>query len=277
MPELPEMQALAERMEAAFGGLVLERIDPLQFSAMKTFDPSADSFFGRTLARVGRRGKFFVMDFDGPRILVHLSQGGRMDFEDPGKKTRPKGAVARFWFQGGTAFLIKEFGTQRKAGWWTVAEGDEGPLERLGPEPFSDEFEDLVLTSQEGRRVHTVFRDQRTIAGIGRGYTDDILHKARLSPYDSFKKLTEDQRRALVDATREVLTVALEVERKRSGGLPTKMDNRFSIHRRAGLPCPRCEDALKRVSYEDYEVVYCPSCQTGGKILADRRMSRLIK
>ena len=271
------MQALAERMEAAFGGQVLQRIDPLQFSAMKTFDPPADSFFGRTLESVGRRGKFLVMDFQGPRILVHLSQGGRMDFEDPAKKTRPKGAVVRFWFDGGSAFLIKEYGTQRKAGWWTLPEGEEGPLERLGPEPFSDEFDELVLTSQEGRRIHTVFRDQRTIAGIGRGYTDDILHRAQLSPYDSFKKLNEEQRRALLDATKQVLSEALEEERKRTGGLPTKLDNRFTIHRRAGLPCPRCSAELKRVSYEDYEVVYCPTCQTGGKVLADRRMSRLIK
>ena len=271
------MQALAERMDATFGGLVLERIDPLQFSAMKTFDPPADSFFGRTLDKVGRRGKFVVMEFGGPRILLHLSQGGRMDFEDPGKKTRPKGAVTRFWFQGGSAFLVKEYGTQRKAGWWTVGAGEEGPLERLGPDPFSPEFEEFVLTSQETRRIHTVFRDQRTIAGIGRGYTDDILHRARLSPYDSFKKLTEEQRHTLVEVTREVLNDALVQERARTGGLPTKLDNRFTIHRRAGLPCPRCDAELKRVSYEEYEVVYCPTCQTGGKVLADRRMSRLIK
>ncbi len=277
MPELPEMQALAERLDGSVGGATLGRIVPLQFSAMKTFEPDPGSFHGLTLRGVGRRGKFLVFDFAGPRILVHLSQGGRVDVEDPPKETKPKGSVVRFDFEGAPSILIKEFGTQRKAGWWTLAPGDEGPLERLGPDPFSPEFEELILTSPDGRRVHTILRDQRTLAGIGRGYSDDILHRARLSPYVSLKKLDDVARHDLVDVTRAVLSDALELERERTGGLPTKIDNRFVIHGRYGYPCPRCGADLRRVSYEGYEISYCPDCQTGGKVLADRRMSRLIR
>lgn len=277
MPELPEMQALAERLNEAVAGSALTAIVPLQFSAMKTFEPTADSLLGRGVSSVGRRGKFLVVDLDGPRILVHLSQGGRVDLEDPPKTTKPKGAVVRFVFAGRPSVLIKEYGSQRKAGWWTLAPGDDGPLERLGPEPFSDDFERLILTSDDGRRVHTLLRDQRTVAGIGRGYSDDILHRARLSPYAPLKKLDEATRRDLIGATHEVLTEALERERRRSGGLPTKMDKSFVIHGRYGSPCPRCGDVLRRVSYEGYEMTYCAACQTGGKVLADRRMSRLIR
>lgn len=277
MPELPEMQALAERLDAAVAGAVLTEIAPLQFSAMKTFDPPSDAFVGRVVESVGRRGKYLVFGFGGPRILVHLSQGGRVDLEDPPKATKPKGSVVRFVFEGKPSILIKEYGTQRKAGWWTLAEGDDGPLERLGPDPFSEEFEELVLTAEDGRRVHTILRDQRTLSGIGRGYSDDILHRARLSPYDSLKKLDAAQRRTLIDATREVLDSALAEERKRTGGLPTKIEGRFEIHGRHGFPCPRCGADLRRVSYEGYEISYCPECQTKGKVLADRRMSRLIR
>jgi len=271
------MQALAERLDAYAGRKTLASIVALQFSAVKTFDPPAEAFEGKVLTAVGRRGKYLVMDFAGPRILVHLSQGGRVDVEEPPKQTKPKGSVVRFVFDAGPSILIKEYGTQRKAGWWTLAAGDDGPLGRLGPEPYSPEFEQMILTADDGRRIHTLLRDQRTVAGIGRGYSDDILHRVRLSPYDSLKKLDEDRRRALVEATRAVLDEALERERARAGGLPTKIDKHFTVHGRYGYPCPRCGADLRRVSYEGYEVAYCPDCQTGGKVLADRRMSRLIR
>jgi formamidopyrimidine-DNA glycosylase len=280
MPELPEIQALAERLEEVLAGAALERIDALQFSSLKTFDPRPDSLIGRFLEGVGRRGKFLVMRFEGagaPRLLIHLSQGGRIDVEDPPKKTKPRGSVVRLRFAGRPAILVKEFGTQRKAGWWVVADGDDGPLAKLGPEPFSKEFEELIASGTDTRRVHTILRDQRTVAGIGRGYSDDILHAAKLSPYASLGSLDEEERRALLDATHEILTAALQVERKRTGGLPTKIGDHFTIHNRSGTPCPRCGDDLRRVSYESHEVTYCPTCQTGGKILADRRLSRLVR
>jgi formamidopyrimidine-DNA glycosylase len=277
MPELPEIQALAERLTDAVGGSVFEGADPLQFSSLKTVTPRVTELVGRSLDRVGRRGKYLLFDLGGPRIVVHLSQGGRIDVERPPKSTKPRGAVVRLRFDNRTSVLAKEFGRERKAGWWVLAEGDDGPLAKLGPEPDSAEFEALVLSGEDGRRVHTVLRDQRTVAGIGRGYSDDILHRAMLSPYASLGSLEDPQRRDLLDAVRGILGEALAQERGRTGGLPTKIGDHFSVHGRYGQPCPRCGSDLRRVSYESHEVTYCPTCQTGGKVLADRRLSRLIR
>jgi formamidopyrimidine-DNA glycosylase len=172
---------------------------------------------------------------------------------------------------------VKEFGHERKAGWWVLAEGDEGPLAKLGPEADSEEAAAWFRGSDDGRRVHTILRDQRTIAGIGRGYADDVLHRAKLSPYAVLGKLSAKERDALIDAIGEVLAEALGAERRRTGGLPTKIGDHFIVHGHAGEPCPRCGEDLRRVSYESHEVAYCPNCQTGGKILADRRLSRLVR
>ena len=277
MPELPEVQALAERLTDAVGGSAFAAADLLQFSSLKTVTPRASELVGRTLDRVARRGKYLVFELGGPRILVHLSQSGRIDVEDPPKSTKPRGAVVRFRFDDHPSLLVKEFGRERKAGWWVLAEGDEGPLAKLGPEPDSAEFERLVLEGDDGRRVHTILRDQRTVAGIGRGYSDDILHRAKLSPYESLRSLERTKRAALLEAVGGVLSEALEAERRRSGGLPTKIGDHFTVHGRYGQPCPVCGDDLRRVSYESHEVTYCPTCQTGGKVLADRRLSRLIR
>jgi formamidopyrimidine-DNA glycosylase len=277
VPELPEVQALAERLTDAVGGSDFGTADVLQFSSLKTVTPRASELVGRTLERVGRRGKYLVFEFGGPRILVHLSQSGRIDVEDPAKSTKPRGAVVRFRFDDHPSLLVKEFGRERKAGWWVLAEGDEGPLAKLGPETDSAEFERFVLEGDDGRRVHTILRDQRTVAGIGRGYSDDILHRAKLSPYESLRSLERDRRAALLEAVGGVLSDALEAERRRSGGLPTKIGDHFTVHGRYGQPCPVCGDDLRRVSYESHEVTYCPTCQTGGKVLADRRLSRLIR
>jgi formamidopyrimidine-DNA glycosylase len=173
--------------------------------------------------------------------------------------------------------LVKEYGTERKAGWWVLRAGEEGPLEKLGPEPFSDEFASMILQGSDRRRVHTILRDQRTVAGIGRGYSDDILHRAKLSPYASLDKLSDDERRTLLDAAHGVLQEALDVERTRAGGLQTKIGDHFTVHGGYGQPCPRCGGDLRRVSYESHEVTYCPTCQTGGQVLADRRLSRLVR
>jgi formamidopyrimidine-DNA glycosylase len=210
-------------------------------------------------------------------LLIHLSQGGRLEVEEPPKKTRAKGAVVRLLFGSGTALLIREYGSHRKAGWWLLAEGDEGPLARLGPEPFSEEFSALIKKGDDTRHIHSLLRDQRTVAGIGRGFSDDILHHARLSPYVSLARLGAEERSTLIESTHSVLTEALTSERRRTGGLPTKLGERFTIHGHAGRPCPRCGEDIRRVSFEDYEIAYCPACQTGGRVLADRRMSRIIR
>jgi formamidopyrimidine-DNA glycosylase len=278
MPEMPEVQALAERLDDAVGGATFEGFDLLQFSSLKTVSPRPSELVGRRLDGVGRRGKYLVLGFDdGDRMLVHLSQGGRLDVEAPPKSTKPRGSVARFRFSGRPSLLVKEFGKERKAGVWSLAAGDNGPLAALGPEALSDEAGSFFRESADARRVHTILRDQRTVAGVGRGYSDDVLHHAKLSPYAVLGKLDEGERERLITGLHAILIAALEVERRRSGGLPTKLGDHFTVHGRWGQPCPRCGADLRRVSYESHEVTYCPDCQTGGKILADRRLSRLIR
>ena len=278
MPELPEVQALAERLDDVLRGATLRALDMLQFSSLKTYAPRPDELLGRTIDHVGHRGKFVVVDLDGGyRLLFHLSQGGRVDVESPPKSTKPRGCVLRIRAEDRPSVLLKEFGKERKAGWWVLAPGDDGPLEKLGPEVLSDGFADWVRETDDSRRVHTILRDQRTVAGVGRGYSDDILHRARLSPYASLAKLTSDERETLLRATEEVMDEALAAERARTGGLPTKIGDHFTVHGKYGEPCPRCGEDLRRVSYESHEVTYCPACQTGGRRLSDRRLDRLIR
>ncbi|HEV7524252.1 MAG TPA: DNA-formamidopyrimidine glycosylase family protein [Acidimicrobiia bacterium] len=279
MPEAPQMQALSERVAAWLLGATFEGYDPLGFTGLKTFDPPPEALVGAVLAGVSRRAKYVTLHFDNDlRVMFHLSQAGRLDFEQPPKKTRPKGSVVRWRFSDDRAVLIREFGTERKAGWWVLGSDDPGPVEKLGPEATSEEFAEWFRTAVDGRRIHTILRDQRTVAGVGRGYADDILHRAKLSPYASLKALKPDERERMLAALQEVLAEGLERERLRTGGLSAnKLGEHFTVHGKAGLPCPECGSDLKRVSYESHEVVYCPTCQTGGKVLADRRLSRLVK
>ena len=277
---MPEVQALAERLEERFAGAKLAAAESIAFAALKTVTPSPSDLVGASLEAVGRRGKFLVLSFEAPslRLLVHLSQGGRIVLEKPGTgSTRPKGGVLRLRFDREPPVLVKEFGTERRAGWWVLGSGDEGPMSKLGPEPFSEAFDELVLRGDDRRRLHSMLRDQRWVAGIGRGYADDILHRAKLSPYRSLASLTQDERRRLLDAVASVLTEGLGVERLREGGLPPKLGDHWIVHGRSGTPCPVCGGDLRRVSFESHEVTYCPACQTAGRVLADRRLSRLVR
>ena len=204
---MPEMQALSERLDALPGRATLERADLLGFSSLKTYAPAPDTLKGHRVVSVGRRAKYLVWEFDdGNRIVLHLSQAGRLDIEEPPKKTKPRGAVARFTFTtaGATpvrrvAVLVREYGTQRKASWWVLAPGDEGPLAGLGPEPGSEAFAEFIRTSDSNRHLTTDLRDQHVVAGIGRGWGDDILHRAKLSPFASLRSLTPEQREAPAD------------------------------------------------------------------------------
>ena len=278
MPEMPEIRALSERLDEVLRDATLQALDMLQFSSLKTYAPRPDELIGRTIGQVGSRGKYVVIDLDGGyRLLFHLSQGGRADVESPPKSTKPRGCVLRIRATDRPSVLIKEFGKERKAGWWVLAPGDDGPLEKLGPEVLSEDFDSWVRETDDARRVHTILRDQRTVAGVGRGYSDDILHRARMSPYAVMAKLDADEREHLLEATRGVMDEALEAERARTGGLPTKIGDHFTIHGKYGEPCPRCGEDLRRVSYESHEVTYCPNCQTGGRRLSDRRLDRLIR
>ncbi len=273
------MQALAERLDAAFGGAVLSGSDLLGFSGLKTAEPGPDALVGHRVASFSRRGKFLVAEFDdGHRVLVHLSQAGRLDVESPPKSTKPRGSVVRLHFDNGASLLVREHGTQRKAGWWVLAPGDDGPLADLGPEPGDEEFATLIMTGDSTRQLHSMLRDQRTVAGVGRGYADDALHRAQLSPFASLRSLDPDARRRLLESVRSVLSQGLTAERARTGGLSdAKLGGNFTIHNHAGLPCPRCGETLLRVSFESHEIVYCKRCQTKGRALADRRLSRLLR
>jgi formamidopyrimidine-DNA glycosylase len=281
------MQALAERLALFTEGRALKKVELLGFSSLKTFSPPVEELYGGAVVSITRRAKYLVWAFSGgPRIVLHLSQAGRVDTEVPPKKTRPRGSVARFVFSGEPAdeperaVLVREHGTQRKASWWILAPGDEGPLEGLGPEPDSEAFAELIRSSTSKRRLHSDLRDQHVVAGIGRGWGDDILHRARLSPFATLGSLSTEERERLLAATTSVLAEALALERTRTGGLSeAKLGGRFAVHGKFGQPCPSpsCPDNLRRVSFESYEMTYCASCQTGGEVLADRRMSRLLK
>ena len=187
-------------------------------------------------------------------MVLHLSQAGRLDVEQPPKKTKPRGSVVRLVFGDGDAgldgegigILAREYGTQRKASWWVLAPGDDGPLAGLGPEPGSEAFAALIRTGDSRRHLTTDLRDQHVMAGIGRGWGDDILHRAKLSPFASLRSLTPEQREALLTAANDVLAEALELERTRQGGLSeSKLGGRFKVHNRFGEPCPTpCGDTL---------------------------------
>jgi formamidopyrimidine-DNA glycosylase len=283
MPELPEMQALSALLTESLVGRRLHEARLLGFSSLKTVSPEAAEIISHTLMSVERRAKYLVFTFDhGLRIVLHHSQAGRVDIEEPPKVTGPKGAAARFIFDGdprNRAILVREFGTHRNAAWWILGPDDDGPLEGLGPEPFTAEFAQLIRTSRSNRRLHSDLRDQRVMSGIGRGWGDDILHHARLSPFGALGSLSDVERERLIESVDTVLSQALALERTRVGGLSeSSLSGRFAVHGRSGEPCPLpCGDTLARVSFESYEMTHCPNCQTKGKVLADRRLSRLLK
>jgi formamidopyrimidine-DNA glycosylase len=278
MPELPEVRALAERLDAIVAGRHLLGVAVPGFSGLKTVAPSPLELVGDAITHVTSRGKYLILDFGANgRAVMHLGNSGRLDVEQPVKSTRPRGSLVRFEFEG-AGVLLREHGRERRAGLWVLAAGDDGPLAAIGPEPFDDEFCEFVLGGSDSRRLHTMLRDQRTVAGIGRGYADDLLHRAELSPFAALSRLEAPARQRLLDAARDVLDEALARERQRSGGLSApSLGDRFTIHRRGGTPCPRCGRQLERVSYESNEIVYCPRCQTKGRVLADRRLSRLLR
>ena len=272
------MQALAERLDDVLRGGTLRALDMLQFSSLKTYAPRPDELLGRTIEHVGHRGKFVVVDLDGGyRLLFHLSQGGRVDVESPPKSTKPRGCVLRNprggpaerapegVRQGAQGRVVGARAGRRRAAREAGARGAVGRVRRLGPG-------DRRLAP----RAHDPARPADRVRRRPRVQRRHPSSSAALA-YASLAKLTPDERETLLRATEEVMDEALAAERARTGGLPTKLGDHFTVHGKYGEPCPRCGDDLRRVSYESHEVTYCPACQTDGRRLSDRRMDRLIR
>lgn len=278
MPELPEVQAHAERLTEEFAGAVLERFQPIAFTVLKTFSPDPAATHGEPLESVGRRGKLLLLRFPSATHVVHLMQGGRLR-PDPKQAAKPKGGQARWRFADGRALLLSEAGTERKAGVWVV-DGDpedHEPLDHLGPDATEvDADAMLALLHEENTRVHGFLRDQRRLAGLGRRLANEVLHRAKLSPFAMTAKLGPDDAAALVAAIAGAVDEGLAYERTRDD-MSSSKDRPGAVHHRTGEACPVCGDAIREVAYTRYTVHYCPTCQTGGNVLADNTTSKFLK
>jgi formamidopyrimidine-DNA glycosylase len=282
MPELPEVEITARRLSEAVGGVAIESSLAPGINALKTFDPPLHAVDGRTLSGVGRRGKMLVVSVeDDLALLVHLMSAGRLQVFDTRASLRDRTSRLLLRLADGRELRLREFGT-KQAAWVKVlpaADVDaEDAVATLGPEAWPSPPEDFVSLLDQPRPLHGLLRDQRVIAGIGRSWVDEILHAAKLSPFKRGSDLEPDEGAALRSAVIEVLGGALDhYETAVTLPIPDKLPMPLTVHRRQGEPCPRCGDRLEAVFYEDYVMSYCPTCQTGGKLLKDRRLSRLLK
>jgi len=280
MPELPEVQAHAERLTEQFRGHTLTRFRPITFTALKTAVPPPDDAYGHQLVAVGRRGKYLLLEFQPVTFAVHLMQGGRL-LADEKQSAKPRGGQARFVFADGPALLLTEQGSERRAGVWCLpadAVLTSPPLDVLGPEADRLTAEELLAVFDEhpNQRIHGFLRDQRSIAGLGRRLANEVCHRARISPFAMTRKLGLDGATAIADAIGATVAEGLEYERSRPD-MSSSKERPGSVHSRTGEPCPVCGDAVRAVEYTGYTVNYCPTCQTGGKILADNTTSKFLK
>lgn len=278
MPEVPEVQAHAERLDADYTDAVLERFTPITFTALKTYAPDPAEVAGHSLVFVGRRGKHLLLDFGTATFVVHLMQGGRLK-PDEKQSAKPKGGIARWRFTDGRALLLTEAGTERKAGVWVVAGDPEGqpPLDELGPEAELLEPDALLdLLHAHPMRLHGLLRDQRILAGLGRRLANEICHRAKLSPFANTGKLDILEATTLAEAIRASIGEGLAYERGRDD-MSSSKERPGNVHGRAGEPCPVCGDVVRSVEYTRYRVDYCPTCQTDGRVLADNTTSKFLK
>ena len=278
MPELPEVQAHAERLTAQFAGAKLKKFAPLTFTALKTALPRPDAAYGLSLESVGRRGKYLLLRFEPVTFIVHLMQGGRL-LVDEKQSAKPRNGQARFVFADGPALLLTEAGTERRAGVWCIANGelDGPPLNRLGPEALDVTAQSLAESFKTtNMRIHGYLRDQHQIAGLGRMLANEVCHRAKISPFAMTGKLGAEGAAAIVTAIHDAVEEGLAYERTRPD-MSSSKDRPGRVHGRIGEPCPVCGDTIRSVSYSGYTVAYCPTCQTGGKILADNTTSRFLK
>jgi formamidopyrimidine-DNA glycosylase len=287
MPELPEVEALADHLRRHAVGLTIGRVDVSAFSVLKTFDPPVNVLHGQTVTGANRWAKYLGLQVGELHLITHLSRAGWLRWSEKlaAAPLKPgKGPIALRVHLGkpgeAPGFDLTEAGTQKRLAVWLVDDPMKVPqIGSLGPDALSLDPDGLAaaLAGNSGR-IKTVITDQKVIAGIGNAYSDEILHVAKLSPFATAGKLTDAQLAALHDAMISVLTDAVE-RSVGQGAAMLKGEKRsgLRVHARTGLPCPVCGDTVREVSFADKSFQYCATCQTGGKVLADRRMSRLLK
>jgi formamidopyrimidine-DNA glycosylase len=288
VPELPEVEALARDLSERLRDRAIVRVDIAAFSCLKTYDPPITALSGSLVDAVSRHGKFLDIDASGTHLVLHLARAGWVRWRDevppvPARPNSKSPLAARIVLDSGAGLDITEAGTRKSLALYVVRRPtDVEGIARLGPDPMAEEFTIDVLRDileVNGRaQVKGVLRQQSNIAGIGNAYSDEVLHAARLSPFKPSNSLTGEELQTLYDAIRDVLGDAVQ----RSTGLAAselkgEKKSNLRVHGRTGQPCPVCGDTVREVSFADSSLQYCPTCQTGGKPLADRRMSKLLK
>ena len=286
MPELPEVDALATFLDERLRDLAVTGVQVGSVAVLKTYDPAPDALAGSLVAAARRHGKFVDIDCDGLHLVFHLAKAGWLTWAETAKTTRlrpGRSAVAlRVTFSDGSGFDLTEAGTRKGLAVYVVRDPADVPgIAALGPDPLSDEFTVEVFTSLlEGRRaqIKGLLRDQKVVAGIGNAYSDEILHAAGLSPFAIASSLDEEAVERLYAALRSTLAEAVAGA---SGRPATELKDAkraaMAVHGRTGLPCTVCGDTVREVSFADSSLQYCPTCQTGGVPLADRRTSKFVK
>jgi formamidopyrimidine-DNA glycosylase len=275
VPELPEVEAWVRELDPLVSRSPIENAGPAHIATLKTFAPPLRELDGRLLEGARRRGKNLLFPVEGADLVlrVHLMSAGRLRYVPPGGKT-PKTSMFRLRFSDGGELILTEGGKKKRAGVWLVSSEQLAvDLGHLGPDALELETAALrEILARERRQLHPLLRDQRAIAGIGRAHANEILLRARLSPFKASTELSEEEVERLSTAVREDLTRALEL-REQGKGDPVV----YLVHNRLGEPCPQCGTPIARVDFEEHTIYYCPSCQTGGRLLKDRRLSRLLR
>ncbi|AWG66368.1 Fpg/Nei family DNA glycosylase [Mycobacteroides abscessus] len=287
MPELPEVEALADHLRRHATGATIGRIDISALSVLKTFDPPITALHGQSVTGATRWGKYLGLQAGDLYLVTHLSRAGWLRWSDKlaAAPLKPgKGPIALRVHLGtpgdAPGFDLTEAGTQKRLAVWVVRDPAAVPqIASLGPDALSLTADGLAdILAGTTARLKNVITDQRVISGIGNAYSDEILHVAKLSPFASGKTLSEGQLTALYEAMQSVLTDAVERSvGQQAATLKGEKRSGLRVHARAGMPCPVCGDVVREVSFADKSFQYCPTCQTGGKVLADRRLSRLLK
>jgi formamidopyrimidine-DNA glycosylase len=275
VPELPEIEAWRRRLDPEVKRHPIEHAGPAHIATLKTFDPPLAALEGEGLKGARRRGKRFLFPTDDDELvlMVHLMSAGRLKYLSPGEKG-PKTPMFRLRFEGGGELVLTEAGKKKRAGVWLLRpEALDAELAHLGPEADELDAESLArVLASDSRRLHSLLRDQRLVAGIGRAWANEILHAARLSPYALSTQLTGEEVERLAMAIRDELARGIEL---RLGGAANPAV--YRVHDRLGEPCYRCGTLLARVDFEEHTIYYCPECQTEGRVLKDRRLSRLLR